>query len=335
VKTAQDIVAEIEALGNRLSNLEISQTTNLNLNLGLSNLGLLHQDEKFQTSFSNLVLELQEVYEEYRHKAASTDWDLNGVFDAVHFASNLLKEILDQIANEEFSVLDPAKYQSQFSKAMEPFQHLVGYDWRDPIYISMTHGKNYSQAINDEYSEIPTKSGNSLVRINQYLVLLNEIVSSYKFIRARMDGDAAEILKNLEIANELPTVGNRSTFENVNSSEEIFTQWSDDLLPVDYLIEQIDSELFFIQRLYLNMSTSNASWDDMIWHLERLFIDEYSTNLTQYFTEDEGLFHTNGTGEVCLKYYGISDGLAKVRELESAYEDWYQKFQKKKMGKIF
>ena len=53
MKTAQDIVAEIEALGTRLSSLETNQTSNLNLNLGLSNLGLVHQDPKFQNANKN------------------------------------------------------------------------------------------------------------------------------------------------------------------------------------------------------------------------------------------------------------------------------------------
>ena len=70
MKTAPDIVADIEALGARLSSLETNQTSNLNLNLGLSNLGLVHQDPKFQISFSSLLKELQEVYEEYKVRPA-------------------------------------------------------------------------------------------------------------------------------------------------------------------------------------------------------------------------------------------------------------------------
>jgi len=335
VITAKEVVAEIELLGKQLSLLDISQTSNLNLNLGLSNLGILHQDQKFQNSFSNLVNELQAVYEEYRDRPAATHWDLSAVFKAVKSSTSLITEILEEIANDEYSVLDASKYQSRFSEVIEAFNHLLGTNWRDPIYISTCYVKNFGEETAIDISESSTRSGNGLVRINQYFALINEILANYRFIRNRMDGDAAEILNNLEIANELPIIGKRNSFGNIEYPKENSSLWSEEMLPVDYLIDQVDTELFFIERLYLNVTAGDVLWSDMLWHLEALFQSELSSTLVQYFNEDDGYLYTNESGEKCLNYDGISAGLEKVRELESAYEDWYQMFQKKKTGRIF
>jgi len=206
MKTAQDIVALIETLGGRLSSLETNQTSNLNLNLGLSNLGLVHQDPRFQTSFSSLLKELQEVYEEYKFRPAQTHWDLQAIYAPVSAATSLIHEILDQLAEDQYSVLDSTIYLSRFAEAAEPFRHLVGYNSRDPINISITRGLSYTYALHGERTEMEERSSSGLVRINQFSHLLNEINKSYELIREKLVGDAHEILNNLEIANEIPRI---------------------------------------------------------------------------------------------------------------------------------
>lgn len=327
MKTAKDIVAEIEALGARLSNLETDQTNNLNLNLGLSNLGLVHQDPKFQTSFSSLLNELQEVYEEYKVRPAQTHWDIQASFSAVSGATTLIHEVLDQLAEDQYSVLDSPIYLSRFLVAFEPFNHLGGYNTRDPIYISITSGKSYSYPLHKERTETETESSNGIVRINQFMRLLSEIQGSYELIRDKLDGDAKEIVNNLEVANEFPRVSRGG----LNGFIDQFTRnpkpWSEERLPLDELMSRIDRELLCIHRLYLGVNAADASWDDILWHFEGIFDLEIVRGMTQYFSDEDGIIVTVvGEKTPSLDYQGVGVGLDEIRKLDQAYDSWYSEF---------
>lgn len=331
MKTAQDIVAEIEALGARLSSLETNQTSNLNLNLGLSNLGLVHQDPKFQISFSSLLKELQEVYEEYKARPAQTHWDLQAPFSAVTDATILIHEVLDQLAEDQYSVLDSSIYLSRFSAASEPFNHLGGYNTRDPIYISITRGKSYSYLLHEERTESEAESSNGIVRINQFMRLLSEIQRSYELIRNKLDGDAQEILNNFEVANEIPRVSRGG----LNGFIEQFTRnpkpWSEERLPLDELMSRVDRELLCIYRLYLGVNAGDASWDDILWHFEGIFDLEIVRGMNQYFSDEDGIIVTAvGEETPILDYQGVSVGLDEIRKLDQAYDSWYSEFHHRK-----
>ena len=331
MKTAPDIVADIEALGARLSSLETNQTSNLNLNLGLSNLGLVHQDPKFQISFSSLLKELQEVYEEYKARPAQTHWDLLAPFSAVTDATILIHEVLDQLSEDPYSVLDGSIYLSRFSAASEPFNHLGGYNARDPIYISITKGKSYSYLLHEERTESEAGSSNGIVRINQFMRLLSEIQRSYDLIRDKLDGDAQEILNNLEVANDIPRVSRGG----LNGFIEQFTRnpkpWSEERLPLDELMSRVDRELLCIYRLYLGINAGEANWDDILWHFEGLFDPEIVRGMTQYFSDEDGIIVTAvGEDEPILDYQGIGVGLDAIRKLDQAYDSWYSEFHDRK-----
>ena len=331
MKTAPDIVADIEALGARLSSLETNQTSNLNLNLGLSNLGLVHQDPKFQISFSSLLKELQEVYEEYKARPAQTHWDLLAPFGAVTDATILIHEVLDQLSEDPYSVLDGSIYLSRFSAASEPFNHLGGYNARDPIYISITKGKSYSYLLHEERTESEAGSSNGIVRINQFMRLLSEIQRSYELIRDKLDGDAQEILNNLEVANDIPRVSRGG----LNGFIEQFTRnpkpWSEERLPLDELMSRVDRELLCIYRLYLGINAGEANWDDILWHFEGLFDPEIVRGMTQYFSDEDGIIVTAvGEDEPILDYQGIGVGLDAIRKLDQAYDSWYSEFHDRK-----
>ena len=331
MKTAPDIVADIEALGARLSSLETNQTSNLNLNLGLSNLGLVHQDPKFQISFSSLLKELQEVYEEYKARPAQTHWDLLAPFSAVTDATILIHEVLDQLSEDPYSVLDGSIYLSRFSAASEPFNHLGGYNARDPIYISITKGKSYSYLLHEERTESEAESSNGIVRINQFMRLLGEIQRSYELIRDKLDGDAQEILNNLEVANDIPRVSRGG----LNGFIEQFTRnpkpWSEERLPLDELMSRVDRELLCIYRLYLGINAGEANWDDILWHFEGLFDPEIVRGMTQYFSDEDGIIVTAvGEDEPILDYQGIGVGLDAIRKLDQAYDSWYSEFHDRK-----
>ena len=331
MKTAPDIVADIEALGARLSSLETNQTSNLNLNLGLSNLGLVHQDPKFQISFSSLLKELQEVYEEYKARPAQTHWDLLAPFSAVTDATILIHEVLDQLSEDPYSVLDGSIYLSRFSAASEPFNHLGGYNARDPIYISITKGKSYSYLLHEERTESEAGSSNGIVRINQFMRLLSEIQRSYDLIRDKLDGDAQEILNNLEVANDIPRVSRGG----LNGFIEQFTRnpkpWSEERLHLDELMSRVDRELLCIYRLYLGINAGEANWDDILWHFEGLFDPEIVRGMTQYFSDEDGIIVTAvGEDEPILDYQGIGVGLDAIRKLDQAYDSWYSEFHDRK-----
>ncbi len=331
MKTAQDIVTDIEALGARLSSLETNQTSNLNLNLGLSNLGLVHQDSKFQISFSSLLKELQEVYEEYKARPAQTHWDLFAPFSAVTDATFLIHEVLDQLSEDPYSVLDGSIYLSRFSAASEPFNHLGGYNTRDPIYISITKGKGYSYLLHEEHTESEAGSSNGIVRINQFMRLLSEIRGSYELIRDKLDGDAQEILNNLEVANDIPRVSRGGLNGFIERSTPTLKPWSEERLPLDELMSRVDRELLCIYRLYLGINAGEANWDDILWHFEGLFDPEIVRGMTQYFSDEDGIIVTAvGEDEPILDYQGIGVGLDAIRKLDQAYDSWYSEFHDRK-----
>jgi hypothetical protein len=331
MKTAQDIVALIETLGKRLSSLETNQTSNLNLNLGLSNLGLVHQDPRFQTSFSSLLKELQEVYEEYKFRPAQTHWDLQSVFDPVNVATSLINEVLDQLAEDQYSVLDSAIYLSRFAEASEPFHHLVDYNSRDPINISITQGLSYTYSLHGERTEMEERSSSGLVRINQFIHLLNEIQRSYELIRDKLDGDADEILNNLEVADEIPLRRRGGIYEFIQESESSFRGWSEEHLPIDELFSKVDRELLCIHRLYFGIGSGDVSWDDLLWHFEGIFDSEFVRGMTRYFLEEDGIIGTAvGEEEPILSYLGVSEGMSEVRKLDQAYDAWYSEFHERK-----
>ena len=330
MKTGQDIVAEIELLGNRLGNLESSQTSNLNLNLGLSNLGLLHHDRRFQASFSNLLSEIQAVYDEYKNRPSETHCDLQAVLDAVKIATSLVHEVLNALADDEFSVLDASVFLERFAKANEPFSHLQSYNSRDPIYISMHAGGSYTDNLHGDSTEMEEVSANGIVRINQFFRLLSEIQRSYELILERLNGDAEIILNNLETANEIPLVGRRGLLSYLDTSGNSSNIWSEEVLPVDELIEKIQRELFCIDRLYLSI-TGAVAWEDFLWHLQGIFDREIVRGMTGYFEKEDGLIVTvQGEDLSILDYGGVADGMSEIRKLERAYESWYEDFQSKK-----
>ena len=326
MKTGQDIVAEIELLGNRLGNLESSQTSNLNLNLGLSNLGLLHQDRRFQASFSNLLSEIQAVYDEYKKWPSETHCDLQAILDAVKIATSLIHEVLDTLADDELSVLDASVFVERFAKAIEPFAHLQSYNSRDPIYISMHAGGTYTDNLHGDRTKMEELSANGIVRISQFFRLLSEIQKSYNFILERLYGDAEIILKNLEAANEISLVGRRGLLGYLDTSGNSSNIWSEEVLPADDLIERIQLELLCIDRLYLSI-TGAVTWEDFLWHLEGIFNREIVKGMTGYFEKEDGLIVTiEGEELPILNYDGISEGMSEIRKLERAYESWYEEF---------
>jgi hypothetical protein len=328
MKTANEIVTTIETLGTRLGSLEIHQTDNLNLNLGLSNLTLEYQDPKFQFSFSLLLKELQEVYEEYKTRPAQTHWDLQYAFDAVQNATNLIHEVLDQLAGDKYLILDSSNYLSRFLVASEPFSRLRDYNSRDPINISITQGHSYTYSLHGEQTEMQEKSSNAIVRINQFIHLLNEIQRSYELIRERLVSDANEILQNLEEANEIPFVGRRELSESSQNSNSNQMTWSADFLPVDELISKVDRELLCIYRLYLGVNAGAAGWDDILSHLEGIFDYEIVSGMTDFFTKEDALFiNVLGEESPSLDYQGIAEGLSQIRKLDRAYESWYSDFR--------
>jgi hypothetical protein len=331
MKTAQDIVALIETLGVRLSSLETNQTSNLNLNLGLSNLGLVHQDPRFQTSFSSLLMELQQVYEEYKLRPAQTHWNLQAIYDPVSDATSLIHEILDQLAEDQYSVLDSTVYLSRFAEASEPFQHLVGYNSRDPINISITQAGSYSYPLHGEQTEMQERSSSGLVRINQFIHLLNEINQSFELIRDKLKGDAHEILNNLEVANGIPLIPRGGVREYIQQSEISFHAWSKDRLPIDEIFTKVDRELLCIHRLYLGVNAGDVSWDDILWHFEGMFDVETVRGMTQYFSAEDGIIVSEvGDDLQFLDYLGVGEGLSEVRKLDRAYDAWYSEFHDKK-----
>lgn len=331
MKTAQDIVAVIETLGTRLSSLETNQTSNLNLNLGLSNLGLVHQDPKFQMSFSSLLKELQEVYEEYQERPAQTHWDLQAVFDPVNDATTLIHEVLDQLAEDQYSVLDSTVYLSRFSAASEPFYHLIDYNSRDPINISITRGLSYSFSLHGERTEMEERSSNGIVRINQFIHLLNEIQRSFEMIRDKLNGDEHEILNNLEVADEIPLRRRGGIYEFIQESEASFRGWSEENLPIDELFSKVDRELLCIHRLYFGIGSGDANWDDLLWHFEGMFDLEIVRAWTQYFLEEDGVIMTAvGDEKPILNYLGVSEGMEEIRKIDQAYDAWYSEFHERK-----
>ncbi len=331
MRKAQDIVTEIEVLGARLSSLKTNQTSNLNLNLGLSNLGLVHQDPKFQFSFSSLLKELQEVYEEYKERPALTHWDLQAPLSAITDATTLVHEILDQLAENQYSVLDSSIYLSRFAAVSEPFKNLGSYNMRDPMYISITRGGSYSYALHAERTESELSSSNGIVRINQFMRLLGEIQRSFELIKEKLDGDAQEILNDLEIANEIPRVSRGGLNGFLQQSVYNPKPWSEKRLPLDELMSRIKKELLCIHRLYLGLNAGNASWDDILWHFEGIFDLDIVRGMTQYFSEeDEIIVTTEGDEPPILDYQGLSVGLDEIRKLDQAYDSWYSEFQDRK-----
>ncbi len=331
MKTAQDVVALIETLGVRLSSLETSQTSNLNLNLGLSNIGLVHQDPKFQFSFSSLLKELQEVYEEYKIRPAQTHWDLQAIYDPVHIATSLIYEILDQLAEDQFSLLDSSIYLTRFADALEPFEHLLDFNSRDPINISITKGLSYSYLLHGDRTEMEEQSASGLVRINQFIHLLNEIQRSYELIRDKLIGDVPTILNNLEVANEIPLRRRGGIYEFIQESDTSFNEWSKERMPIDQLFSKVERELLCIYRLYGGISSGSASWDDILWHFEGMFDPEVVRGMTQFFSEEDGIIVTAvGEEDPILDYLGVGEGMSEVRKLDQAYDAWYSEFQSRK-----
>lgn len=331
MKTASDIVYLIEKLGARFGNLEENQTSNLKINLGLSNLGIAHRDPKFQDSFSNLLNEMQEVYEEFKNNPASTHWDLEPVYNAVEEAVSLLFEILDLLAMESYKLLDSSTYIQKFAKSLESFSHLTEYNSRDPINISILNGGDYSFRVHGERLEIQERSSNAPVRINQFLSLLYEIQKSYHFLIKKLSGDFEELLENLEIANKIPPVD----FQYNHLGEiDISTpgMWNENWLPGDELLSKIEEELLCIDRLYLGVTVGEVGWADMLWHLESIFDSEYVRDMTQFFAKEDGFVVTlDGQEKSELNYLGISEGLKAVRDLEKKYESWYSEYLKRKI----
>jgi len=330
LKTATEIVATIQTLGTRFGSLDMDQTANLNLNLGLSNLALEYQDPKFQFSFSLILKELQEVYEEYKTRPAQTHWDLRSAFDAVQNATNLIHEVLDQLASDKYLILDSSIFLSRFLVASEPFSRLRDYNSRDPINISITQGHSYTYALHGEQTTMQEESSNAIVRINQFIHLLNEIQRSYEIIRERLVSDADEILQNLEVADEIPHVGRRELSESSQNSNSDHMTWSADFLPVDALISKIDRELLCIYRLYVGVNAGTSGWDDILWHLEGIFDAEIVSGMTDYFTDEDALFiNVLGEESPSLDYQGIAEGLSQIRKLDRAYESWYSEFKRR------
>ena len=312
--TAKDIVLEIESLGARLSNLNTSDTVNLNLNLGLSNLGLQHQDPKFQNSFSEILSELQAVYEEYKNRPAETHWDLKAVLDAVKLSTNLIHEVLNILAEDEYVVLDSNKYLVKFSEALRPFEKLGAGNYLEPMYISIHKGGDYTYSLHERFlEEYDFKPANALVRINQFATLLNLIGRTYTFIWERLDEDSIEIQRNLDAANEIPRLEQQGI----------------------HLKTKIEREQMFLDRLYLNLGAGDATWEDLLWHLTVIFDREYVAELTKYFSEEDGVFaFPSDTGEKIVDYDGIGSALDDIRKMESAYEDKYRDFQEKKVTSL-
>jgi hypothetical protein len=314
-----------------LGRLETNQTSNLKLNLALSNLPLDHQDPKFQFSFSSLLKELQEVYEEYKTRPAQTHWDLQSVFDAVNVATSLVHEVLDKLAEAQYLILDSSIYLARFSEASEPFCRLSNFNSRDPINISITQGLSYSYLLHGDRTEMEARSSSGLVRINQFIHLLNEIQRSYELIRDKIIGDAPIIINNLEVANEIPLRRRGGIYEFIQESESSFRAWSKEQLPVDELLTKVERELLCIHRLYLGISSGSASWDDILWHFEGMFDPEIVRSMTQFFSEEDGVI-VNAVGEEdpILDYLGVGQGMSEVRKLDQSYDAWYSEFQSRK-----
>jgi hypothetical protein len=175
------------------------------------------------------------------------------------------------------------------------------------------------------------KSASGLVRINQFIHLLNEIQRSYELIRDKLNGDAHEILSNLEVANEIPLIPRGGLREYMQQSAHNQSTWSKEILPVDELISKVDRELLCIYRLYLGINAGTASWDDILWHLEGMFDVETVRSMTQYFLEEDGIIVTEVGEEVpILDYLGLGEGMGEIRKLDQAYDSWYSEFRDRK-----
>ena len=150
-------------------------------------------------------------------------------------------------------------------------------------------------------------------------------------IRDKLDGDAHEILNNLEVANEIPLIPRGGLREYMQQSEVSFRGWSKDRLPIDEIFTKVDRELLCIHRLYLGVNAGDASWDDILWHFEGIFNSETVRGMTQYFSAEDGIIVTEAVEKTpILDYLGVGEGLGEIRKLDQAYDAWYSEFHDKK-----
>ena len=320
--TAKDIVTEIEKLGDHLSRLSAEENSNLTLNLGLSNLGIEYGQRKFQDLYAKVLSGLREVLEEYRERAITTEWDLGFVLEPVKSAVSLILEIDKNLSESPYKVLDSANYQESFKVILMPFEKLRWHNSLDPRRISFYSGGDYSKDLHGEIEDVPADSENALVRINQFITLLETIVDGMEFRINLLEGDRKELLSDLAIVN---ATGNLKTsygleyggHEGSDSSNSNKTgPWSKESLPLDGYYDKLLKEFEAIDIMYLNVNPENANWEDVLNHFHCLFNADYVHNIQDLFKESELISH----------YEGLESGLRDLQSLEAEYNDWFSRF---------
>jgi hypothetical protein len=317
VITSKSIVDEISKIGYELSKLNVEDNSNFKLNLGLSNLGIEYSQVKFQDLYSKLLFELNEVFEEYSKNPGRSHWDLGAVLTPVKVAVELVIEVAQKLSEAPYLVLESDQYQKRFKEALLPFVRLPGVNYLDPLRISLLHGRDYSLYVHGDSGEIPDKSSSALVRINQFLNLLEAIIDSIEFRIANLEEDRKEILEDLEAANR---VGSLKTVYGVSYSEDTYGKhgpWSTRNLPLDTYLQKLKYEYEAIEVLYLGMSTEESTWEDLLFHLHGTFDSDFVADVRHYFEGSKNIW----------MYEGLNSGLDELYTLEREYSSWYSNFK--------
>jgi len=285
------------------ASLSESQLNTLNLNLGLSSIGLTANDKPYRYYLDTLVDELISIREDYSTRPTNPHWNLVFILKPLTNAISIMREVIERLTSEEYEVVYQDTYQ-RLKDSMNPFSRLIGTYYFEPIYVSIIHGKEWTSELHGELEECPSTSSNAIVRLNQYFQLLELIQTRYQFILKTIEGDWDEISRVIQWNNQFEAFTNLDTelTRQLEILDKIYFGFEPDLEEIDFY-------------------TILSFFQDM-------FTEDFCYRFAAFFRDSEWIYlarETNGK-EVIVDAIDLSKGLSEVRSHHNAYEDWMKEF---------
>ena len=303
--TKKDLIDFIDNALVYFASLSESQLNTLNLNLGLSSIGLTANDKPYRYYLDTLVDELIEIRDDYSTRPTNPHWNLEFILKPLTNAISIMREVIERLTSDKYEVVYQETYQ-RLKDAMNPFSRLIGTYYFEPIYVSISYGKEWTSELHGELEDYPSTSSNAIIRLNQYFQLLQIIQSRYQFILKTIEGDLKEISRVIQWNNQF------EAFTNLD------TELSRQLEILDKIYFGFEPDL---EELELDFYTFLTFFQDM-------FTEDFCYRFPSFFRDSEWVSvgrEMNGT-EVILDAIDLSKGLSQVRRLHNIYEDWIKEF---------
>ena len=301
--TKKDLIDFIDSAFVYFASLSESQLNTLNFNLGLSSIGLTANDKPYRYYLDTLVDELIAIRGDYSTRRTNPHWNLVFILKPLTNAISIMREVIERLTSEEYEVVYQDTYQ-RLKDSMNPFSRLIGTYYFEPIYVSISHGKEWTSELHGELVDYPSTSANAIVRLNQYFQLLELIQTRYQFMLKTIEGDLEEISKAIPWNNQFEEFTNLDT--------------------------ELSRQLEILDRIYFGFEPDLEEVDfyTILSFFQDMFTEDFCYRFPSFFRDSERVYlgrEMNGT-EVIVDAIDLSKGLSEVRRLHNIYEDWIKEF---------